>query len=689
MYKYISFLSSVVFFMLGSYTRANIVGADTQNFNPDYGYSDFVTVKSSKTIPKAYFNTSFFLDYSSESLPVYPDEFSPRVVNNESINDTAIYTYLGFGLGLSDWLDIGASFPYIVNQDVNSPQPRGQFATNGAVEMRFIAKARLIDFKKSGGFAILGSIGINRVDFNPFIGSNPGPTLNFEAIVDKKFGRLHLSGNIGYRLRDPGESNKDVGGIKIQPNDDIRIASLGAAYDLNKNLDLIGELWAAWPDGDFGGVAIQRDIESYEVLVGLKYNHHKKLNFHGGLTTGVNNGLSTPAYRVYGGLNWVFSTLWNVNKVRKIKKARVILDEESFYDPGFRQGYMAGYGLGPYANMGADYGQSLSKSPEYPEGFYDGYVGAESPFPEEIIIKTVYSKCYRIGFQGKIGNGPAEGQGLGYGSIFGLGLDCSKGYDQGYNDSPDPIEKKESYYNPGYREGYKAGYGLGPYAGLGADHGSSLNGGWEFVEGFHNGYSDATGPFPGSDDTRVYGQGYRLGFQGRLGQGPGKGTGSNFGSSINPIEYFPLGFEHGWIDAPDIDLDPIVLDANNGDVFNGLKTKKEEKFRLENVLFDVGSYKLRSVTFSALDSLARHLQKGNRFRRFVIEGHTDSDGDESYNKKLSLQRAMSVRKYLVDVHDLDIDKIIVDGWGESKPIAPNTSKVNKQKNRRVEFKISR
>ena len=50
---------------------------------------------------------------------------------------------------------------------------------------------------------------------------------------------------------------------------------------------------------------------------------------------------------------------------------------------------------------------------------------------------------------------------------------------------------------------------------------------------------------------------------------------------------------------------------------------------------------------------------------------------------------MSVEKYLVDVHGLDGDKIIADGWGERKPVAPNNSRANKQKNRRVEFKISR
>lgn len=686
----VSFFS--LFLFLGT-AQANIIGADTQNFNPDYGHQDFVTVRSSATIPKAHINFSFFADYSAGSLPVYPDELTPETVNKQDIDDTAVYVHLGFGLGLTDWLDVGMTFPYIVSQAIDSPQPRGQFAENGLVEMRFAAKARIFDFQDGGGVAIMGGVSMNRIEFNPFIGDDPGPTINLEVVVDKKFGNFHVSGNAGFRLRDPGEPNKDVGGRNIIPNDDIFVASLGLAYALDEKLSVMGELWGAWPDGDFGGVAIYRDFESYEVLAGLRYKYSEKLNFHGGATTGINNGLSTPDYRVYAGMNWMFGPLWKTDRVKKVKKAKTIDASRSYYNPGFRQGYMAGYGIGPYANMGADYGKELDGGEEYPEGFYDGYAAAGSPFPAKVIAKTPYAKCYRTGFQGKLGNGPAEGQGLGYGEVLGLGIDCEEGHDRGYKDAPDPDVDKESYYNPGYREGYKAGYGIGPYADLGPEHGQTLDGGFEFPEGFYDGYNDATGPFPGGEDTRTYGQGYRTGFQGKLGKGPAKETGPNYGSSINPEEPYPLGFEHGWIDAPDNnqtpDPDPVTLDANDGNVFDDLKTSKEERFRLENVLFDVGSYRLRKVTFPVLDSLAGHLQKDGGFRRLIVEGHTDSDGDAKLNERLSLQRAMSVEKYLVDVHGLDGDKIIADGWGERRPVAPNTSKANKQKNRRVEFQISR
>ena len=688
-----TFFGALVFFIT-SQSFANIVGADTQNFNPDYGHNDFVTVRSSNTIDQGHINITLFSDYSAGTLPAYPLDASPTVERRASLDDTAIYSHFGIGLGVLDWLDVGVSLPVILNQEVDSPNPRGQFAENGMVEIRAAAKARLINFDDGGGVAFQTSVGFNQVENNPFLGDDPGASINLELIFDKKFGRVHLAGNVGYRLRSPGEPSETIGTTParpIQPNDDVVIASAALGYQMNDSWNLIGELWGSWPDGDFGGVAVYRDIDSYEALLGLKYKWSDKLNLHGGATTGINNGISVPDYRAYAGLNYMFGPLWNTNPKRKVVKAKEIENSMSYYDPGFRQGYMAGYGLGPYAGLGPDHGETLEGGYEYPEGYYDGYVASGNPFPDEVIAKTPYSKCYRTGFQGKVGNGPAEGQGLGYGEVLGLGVDCSEGYDQGWNDAPDPDSGKDSYYNQGYREGYKAGYGIGPYVGLGPSHGEKLDGGFEFDQGYYDGYTDVNGPFPGSQMTRSYGKGYRNGFQGKLGQGPGKGTGPNFGATINPEEPFPLGWEHGWIDAPNTtpEPDPLTLDASDGNAFDDLEAKAEESFRLENILFDFNSFKIREGSFPVLGSLARHLQKAGGFKRLLIEGHTDSIGQSMYNEKLSIQRAMSVKKFLVQVHGIAEEKVTADGWGERKPVVSNDTKRNRQRNRRVEFKISR
>ena len=691
------FVFLLTHYSLMHHSFANIIGADTQNFNPNYSYDDFVTVGSSNTLDPGYLSITLFADYSEGTLPAYPFDESPTVERRADLGDTAIYTHFGIGFGLSDRLDMGISIPVIVDQEVDSPNPRGQFTQDGegTVEIRAAAKARLVDFKGGGGIAFQTSVGFNQVKNNPFIGKDPGPTINFELIADQKNGRLHLAGNLGYRMRDPGEPSEffetALTTVPIEPNDDIALASVALSYQMNNNWNLIGEFWGAWPNGDFGGVAVYRDIESYEGLLGLKYKWSDRLNLHIGSTMGINNGISVPEYRVYAGLNCMFGPLWDTNPTKRIVKAERIDDTLSYYDPGFRQGYMAGYGIGRYAGLGPDYGEALRGGVEYPEGYYDGYVASGNPFPDEVIAQTPYSKCYRMGFQGKIGNGPADGQGLGYGEVLGLGVECSEGYDQGWGDALDSNQGKDSYYNQGYREGYKAGYGIGPYVGLGPSHGKTLDGGFEFDRGYYEGYSDVDGPFPGSQTTRPYGKGYRNGFQGKLGQGPGKGTGANFGATVNPREPFPLGWEHGWIDAPNEnpEPDPLTFDAGDGGAFDDLQAKAEESFRIENILFNLNSYKIRERSFPALGSLARHLQKAGGFEILLIEGHTDSLGGSMYNEKLSIQRAMSVKKFLVQVHGIAEEKIVVDGWGERKPVVPNNSKTNRRRNRRVEFKISR
>lgn len=75
-----------------------------------------------------------------------------------------------------------------------------------------------------------------------------------------------------------------------------------------------------------------------------------------------------------------------------------------------------------------------------------------------------------------------------------------------------------------------------------------------------------------------------------------------------------------------------------------------------------------------------------------IDGHTDSKGDDEYNQQLSVRRAERVKNWLLMNHFVDKDAL-VQGWGEKKPIAPNTKPDGKdnpqgrQQNRRVEIVI--
>lgn len=104
------------------------------------------------------------------------------------------------------------------------------------------------------------------------------------------------------------------------------------------------------------------------------------------------------------------------------------------------------------------------------------------------------------------------------------------------------------------------------------------------------------------------------------------------------------------------------------------------------VLFDFDKADIKPAEQIKLDQLAE-VFKSYPENVVVIEGHTDSDGTDEYNQKLSERRAAAIENYIRGKH-LDIASLSSVGYGETRPIAPNDTKENKAKNRRVEIKIS-
>lgn len=109
-------------------------------------------------------------------------------------------------------------------------------------------------------------------------------------------------------------------------------------------------------------------------------------------------------------------------------------------------------------------------------------------------------------------------------------------------------------------------------------------------------------------------------------------------------------------------------------------------FRLDSVYFDVDRSSLRRESVQALDRLVEFLK---RFPRVTIEvqGHTDSDAEEEYNMDLSISRAFAVRQFLLN-KGIDDSRVEARGYGEERPIAPNTTPAGKQLNRRVMVEIT-
>lgn len=104
------------------------------------------------------------------------------------------------------------------------------------------------------------------------------------------------------------------------------------------------------------------------------------------------------------------------------------------------------------------------------------------------------------------------------------------------------------------------------------------------------------------------------------------------------------------------------------------------------ILFDVDSDLIKPSEAAKLDELAKVFASYPENIVF-IEGHTDSDGTDEYNKTLSERRASAIENYLRS-KNLDIASLSSAGLGESRPIASNATSEGKAKNRRVEIKIS-
>ena len=76
--------------------------------------------------------------------------------------------------------------------------------------------------------------------------------------------------------------------------------------------------------------------------------------------------------------------------------------------------------------------------------------------------------------------------------------------------------------------------------------------------------------------------------------------------------------------------------------------------------------------------------KDNPELNFSVEGHTDSDGDNSLNQSLSDQRAKAVMNQLISMGIAE-NRLKYKGWGETKPMSDNNTPEGKANNRRVEF----
>jgi outer membrane protein OmpA-like peptidoglycan-associated protein len=117
-----------------------------------------------------------------------------------------------------------------------------------------------------------------------------------------------------------------------------------------------------------------------------------------------------------------------------------------------------------------------------------------------------------------------------------------------------------------------------------------------------------------------------------------------------------------------------------------VEVKKDRIVINEKIQFAIDKADILPVSHGLLNEVVSAIQSHAEIKKVGIHGHTDDDGDEKYNQGLSERRAKSVLDYFVQ-HGVESARLQAKGFGESQPIADNTTVQGREQNRRVEFLI--
>lgn len=134
---------------------------------------------------------------------------------------------------------------------------------------------------------------------------------------------------------------------------------------------------------------------------------------------------------------------------------------------------------------------------------------------------------------------------------------------------------------------------------------------------------------------------------------------------------------------------PDAKPVENGNLDEQIKAEPDVDGVSLDIRFESDKDTIQPQSIGLLDDLGKALLSEKiKGKKIIIAGHTDSDADELYNLSLSKRRADKVKEFLVEKFKIEPNLIETVGYGKSRPIAPNDTPENKQKNRRVEVRLA-
>ena len=247
--------------------KANIIGTNVQNFNPNCDGIDFVTVQSPLTLAPCYGNIGLFINHAANSLNT--------TLNGEDrstdVQDRLTYADINFSIGLWKNVDFGLSLPILLKQTIEEQTQNVLFSEEGITEVRANIKYRFLKTKDWHSAFIL-TLNHNLIRNNPFAGEDAGQVINTEFAVGKRFRDYAFAFNIGYRFRNPGTPIPDTGILPIQNQ---FIASAGFNKSFSRKSKIIAEIVSSIPTEVQPGFT-KKELSSYEFIGGVKpvsYTH--------------------------------------------------------------------------------------------------------------------------------------------------------------------------------------------------------------------------------------------------------------------------------------------------------------------------------------------------------------------------------------------------------------------------------
>lgn len=131
---------------------------------------------------------------------------------------------------------------------------------------------------------------------------------------------------------------------------------------------------------------------------------------------------------------------------------------------------------------------------------------------------------------------------------------------------------------------------------------------------------------------------------------------------------------------------PVVAKPAPKTVTQAAPVQPKADLHFTNVQFDFNSAVLRTDAIEYLDHIAMEMKLSPN-SRFELDGFASAEGTPKHNMVLSADRAQAVKAYLSN-EGIDISRLSTKGYGEADPIANNNNETGREKNRRVEVKIS-